>query len=429
MMEFELTEGQKIAMAMIEDLMKAPPPMPAIITGYAGTGKTTMLRAIGSAYGPPTVLAPTGKAALRVQEATGMDAMTIHRWLYKPKEDKETGEIKFDRKDFNEISVPNNKLVVVDESSMVGRDLYEDLWDTCQKLKLKLLLVGDTFQLAPVEMNKDPNDFPFAALTDVRTEFKAHLTEITRQALDNPILRASMVLRETNDLAKALRDLNRVFMRKFDDTALDIYKANGAVLVHKNDTRHKLNRVIRQKLNLGSDVLEGEPLLVLRNTYEIERYNGEVVTFQGWKQYDATQIGVRDRFKNISAMMSFGVGLVDAINGEKAPVLLSPEQVHGENGAMNQGVIFKAGKRYYGDTYHDEERDGPLYEDGMYMGPPHLHCNFGYALTCHKSQGSEWPQVLVLIENSTRPTTYEGRRWLYTAITRAKEKCFFSTEI
>jgi hypothetical protein len=263
------------------------------------------------------------------------------------------------------------------------------------------------------------------------TPYKAHLTEITRQALDSPILRASMVLRESSRIDTALKDLNRVFMRKFDETCLKVYQAGGAVIVHKNDTRHKINRVVRKQLGYGPDIQEKEPLLVLRNTYEIDRFNGEVVTFGGWHKYDATPIPVVDRFKSITQNMSFGCGLVD---GEK--VLLSPEQIHGEAWEMNQGVIFKASRRYYGDNYHDEELDGPLYiqaqgdsKKSIYVGPPHLHTNFGYALTAHKSQGSEWNEVLVLIETSTRPTSYEGRRWLYTAITRAKERCYFSTEV
>jgi exodeoxyribonuclease V alpha subunit len=119
-MEFKLTDGQQAAMDMVAKLMKAPPPMPAIITGYAGTGKTTMLKAIASMYGNPVILAPTGKAALRVQEATGITALTMHRWLYHPKENENTGEIDFRLKDLAMIECTENGLVIVDEASMVG---------------------------------------------------------------------------------------------------------------------------------------------------------------------------------------------------------------------------------------------------------------------------------------------------------------------
>jgi hypothetical protein len=68
---------------------------------------------------------------------------------------------------------------------------------------------------------------------------------------------------------------------------MEVYQQGGAVIVHKNDTRHRINAMIRSRLGLRrSDPVEGEPLLVLRNTYEIERYNGEVIKFEGFQKYD-----------------------------------------------------------------------------------------------------------------------------------------------
>jgi exodeoxyribonuclease V len=425
-MDFELTEGQKGAMAMAERLMADDSPcMPAVITGFAGTGKTTMLKAIASRHGPPQVLAPTGKAALRVQEATGLEASTVHRWLYKAAENQKTGEVEFRRKDSLEIDRPANGLVVVDEGSMVGRSLWEDLWDTCQLLDLKILLVGDPFQLAPVEGKRkgEEEDAAFAALLDVQTKYRAHLSEVTRQALDNPILRASMLIRESSRIDQALPLLNRVFTRAFDDKCMEVYRAGGAIIVHKNDTRHRINRMVRDRLGYQDELFPGEPLLVLRNTYEIDRMNGEVIPYQGWLQNDRTPAAVVDRWRGVRLMLSFGLAKVD---GQE--VLLAPEQVRGEAATMTESVIAQASRRYFRDWYADDEFTARQGESKRYLGPPHLHANFGYALTAHKSQGSEWNQVLVLIENSVRCTTIEGRRWTYTAITRAKEQCFFAME-
>lgn len=420
---FELTEGQKNALAMSEALMADKSPcMPAVITGFAGTGKTTMLKAIASRFGHPLILAPTGKAALRVQEATGIDAGTIHRWLYKPVENQKTGEVEYRLKDVQNMARPGNGLVIIDEASMVGRDIWEHLWSMCQMLDLKIILVGDPFQLPPVEPKKEKDEDSFAPLTQVRTEYRAHLSEVTRQALDNPILRASMMIRESSRIDQALPLLDRVFRRGFDDKCLEVQQAGGAVIVHKNDTRHRVNNMIRSKLGYGEEILPKEPLLVLRNTYEIERYNGEIVCYDGMQQYDGTPKAVTDRWKNTSKMMTFGVAAVD---GQQ--VLISPEQVRGEAQLIGENIIARNSRTYYGDWFAPP--DFVPYLDGAWMGPPHLHANFGYALTCHKSQGSEWGQVLVLIETSTRPTSIEGRRWLYTAITRAKEKCYFSMDV
>jgi exodeoxyribonuclease-5 len=423
-MDFELTLGQKQTMDMAERLMADKfPCIPAVLTGFAGTGKTTMIKAIASRFGNPVVLAPTGKATVRVKEATGLEALTIHRWLYQTMEDQKTGELQFRKKDPGSVSRPENGLLVIDEASMIGRDIWEDIWDMCQRIDLKVLLVGDPFQLPPVEPSKTEDEESFSALTNIKTEYRSHLSEVTRQALDNPILRASMMIRESSQIDKALPLLNRVFRRQFDDKCMEVFKDGGAIIVHRNATRHNINKVLRERLGYKEDLVEGEPLLVLRNTYEIDRFNGEVIQFQGWGQYDSTQIAVADRWRNVSMMLGFGLAKVD---GQE--VMLSPEQVRGEAQHMTESVIAKASRRLYVDAYAPEGFQA-YGENGAYLGPPHLHANFGYALTCHKSQGSEWKSVLVLIETSTRPTSIEGRRWLYTAITRAKEKCYISTEV
>lgn len=414
--DFELTTGQKQAMDMMARVFKSRAPLVAILTGYAGTGKTTLIKTIASVYGPPLILTPTGKAALRVQEATGITASTIHRWMYHAVENQNSGEMEFKRKPSDLVERPTNGLVVVDEASMVGRDLWEDLWDVCLLLDLKLLMVGDTFQLAPIEA---PNKEAFVVLKDVETDFRVALTEVTRQALDNPVLRASMLLREQSLPHQALSLLPRVFNGSFDDKCLETYQKGGAIIVHKNDTRHRINAMLRERLGHGPEIVVGEPLLVLRNTYEIQRYNGEIVQYGGWQAEPERVLKVDDRFKHITLDLRFGVALID---GQR--VMLCPEQVRGEASLMTENVIGRQSRREYLDRYTTEEDDAARRNGERVEAPPHLHSNFGYALTCHKSQGSEWNQVLVLVEPSTRYTTYEGRRWLYTAITRAREKAY-----
>lgn len=416
--EFPWTKGQLEAMEMAEKMMKTRTPIMGVLAGFAGTGKTTLLKHIASTYGEPLVLTPTGKAALRVREATGLRASTIHRWLYHVGENITTGEMEFKRKEKNLIEQPQNRLIVIDEASMVGRDLWEDVWDVCQILGMRILLVGDTFQLAPIEA---PNQKPFSVLKDVETPFRVLLTEVTRQALDNPVLRASMIIRESNFINPALQLLTRVWGKDFDDKCMETYQAGGAIIVHKNDTRHRINAMIRERLGYGPQIQPEEPLLVLRNTYEIDRFNGEIVRFNAWDRPPVRENLVEDRYNDIKHRMGFGVAFVD-----KQMVLMSPEQIRGDSAKMSENVIARASKREFFDTHATDAESKPIDGDSKPLAYPHLHANFGYALTCHKSQGSEWNQVLVLIESSTRYTSYEGRRWLYTAITRAREKASFS---
>lgn len=427
---FEPTEGQRKALEMVADFMQAPAPMPAVLTGFSGTGKTTLIRVIADRYQGAHILAPTGKASLRVREATGHDASTIHRWLYTPMQDQKTGETKFDRKPNELLDIPFSRLIIVDEASMVGRDVWEALWDACLVLNLRILLVGDVFQLPPVEGKKpDKMGAAFAPLKDIQTQYRAHLSEITRQALGNPIIRASMMIRESSRIYEPLELLNRVFSRDFDDKCLEVYRAGGAIIVHKNETRHRVNSTIRKALGLAGNPVTGEPLLVLKNDYHLEVFNGEVVTFEGWKKYDGRETAVKDPWKNITQNLSFGVS---SLRG--TTTLLCPEQIRGETPLMSDGIISRESRKYWSQNYDEDDNWGDDYTAGGYPGddwrrsPPHLHANFGYSLTCHKSQGSEWPAVLVLIEDSVRPTTYEGRRWLYTALTRSKGKCYFAVE-
>jgi exodeoxyribonuclease-5 len=414
--DFNLTSGQVQAMKMVKAFMDAEAPAVAVLTGFAGTGKTTVLQALASEFGQPIVLAPTGKAALRVQEATGLQAQTIHRWLYQAAQDEETGELRFKRK--AQVDRPENDLIVVDESSMVGRELWEALWDACQIANLRILLVGDPFQLPPVELNKDQD--PLVPLVDVETQYRAHLDEVVRQALDNPILRASVLIRESaHGVADGLALLDRVFMKKFEDKCMEVFKQGGPIIVHRNETRHRLNKLVREKLGYRSGLVSGEPLIVTKNNYDLELYNGEVVPFGGWEEYDGLQRGVVDRWKSLSEQVSFGLG-----RAGHARVMLCPEQVHGGS-ALSDSVIARASTRYYEDNYCTTESRN---EKKKYIGPPHLSANFGYAATCHKYQGSEASVGLVFLEKSVRASTYEGRRWAYTAVTRFKEKCYIAVE-
>jgi exodeoxyribonuclease-5 len=329
----------------------------------------------------------------------------------------------FKRKGLELIDRPQNGLVIVDEASMVGRNLWEELWDVCLLLDLKILLVGDTFQLAPVEARD--GEGPFQILRDIDTPFRAGLTEVTRQAMDSPILRASMLLREQSMPHAALALLPRVFSRDFDDKCMEIYQAGGVIIVHKNETRHRINAMIRERLYgpFNDEIRPGEPLLVLRNTYEIERFNGEIVKYEGWDHAPVRQGVVRDPFKSVSLPLSFGVAKVD---GQR--VLLCPEQVRGQASIMSESTIAKFSRREYRDEFETLDEDPFAGPDEETPVPPHLHANFGYCLTAHKSQGSQWDTVLVYLERSTRYNSYEGRRWAYTALTRACKTAYFSIE-
>lgn len=403
-----LTEGQERVVAAVGRLVKRRGPAACFVVGFAGTGKSTVLRVLAERYGTPVVIAPTGKAALRVTEATGLEAQTIHRWLYQPIVNPRTGATSFRRRAPHEVSVSDARLVFLDEASMVGAEIWTDVWSICTTLNLRLVVVGDGFQLPPVQPR---NEAPFSLLVP---EFGApinaeriEMTEVLRQAQDSPIIRASMALR-AGERIDALRELPRVPPTRLVEVALETLKAGGVVICHRNATRHRLNFGVRTALGINGDDLQiGEPLVVLKNNYVFGLFNGEALTFPGWRVPPNGYETAYDAWKSTSEDLRFGAV---SIGAQARPATLALEEVHGRSKSAFPAIA-AAGARWakVNDAWTDE------------ASAPHIHANLGYAYTAHKAQGSGWPYVLVILESSIRLATDEGRRWTYTAITRAEK--------
>lgn len=397
MEDIKLTEGQQRGLEMVLGLASIETPQTVLITGYAGTGKTTLLRVILDRLGACVLLAPTGKAAARITEVTGMQGSTIHRWIFRVEKHPTTHEPMFIRKRPEEIGLPESNLVIVDEASMVGPDIYDALIDLQSQMEFDLLFVGDSFQLPPVQGR---DEVPFNLLTPgvFPDSQVVHLTEITRQALDSPIIRATMALRQ-GDLQDAIYEIDVVMPEDLDDRLVS--GEDGMVICNRNDIRHALNARIRLLRGLG-ELRAGEPLLVLKNNTELDVYNGEVHTFGGWGDNLGPQkLSVFLDGQRQVVELNFGVGFV---NGQE--VILCKEILAGKYDKIGVGSLEKAVKYWM--------RQRKL---------PYVHANVGYVLTCHKAQGSEANSVLVCLQSSALRSmaSAEGRRWLYTALSRARQ--------
>ena len=328
--------------------------------GFAGTGKTTLARHLAESVDGETAFgAFTGKAALVMRSKGCTDARTIHSMIYRPKE-VESEEPSFELNE--DAPAAAASLIVIDECSMVDEELGRDLLSFGKKV----LVLGDPAQLPPVK----GGGFFTEAEPDVM------LTEVHRQAADNPIVRLSMDIREGRRIERGDYGGAKVIGRDQVDT--DEVKAADQVLVGLNRTRRAYNRRLRELNGFSGDLPQvGEKLVCLRNNRKKGLLNGAI----------------------------FRVARTGTVRRGKVRLSVAPEDAPGAK-AQRVGVIpqFFAGA--------DEEIPYALRRESDEF-------DFGYALTVHKSQGSQWDNVYLFDESYA--FREHRARWLYTGVTRAAE--------
>lgn len=394
-----LNAQQENCVSLARHLVSNPGAL-GVVSGYAGTGKTTALRAVlDEVEERACVITPTGRAALRVREQTGYRANTIHSLLYVPEEDPDTAVVRFHRRSWQDLEETLPELLIVDEASMVGRDVWGDLSEIRDRLHRSVLLVGDGAQLPPVQLDREAEPFSvFAPDFEVEAP-RVELTEVFRQALDSPVLAAATAVR----MAAAWWEVERVLFHGplqwlkepiHNAAARDVTaKADSAVITHRNATRLGLNHWIRAALGrpTGTPLVEGEPLLVRRNSSELGVCNGEVIPYQP-ANLPPLKVGREWEFEQVRTPSG-------------AAGALHPSTVlSGQDQTIPRWVPAK------------------LEEDRL---TPFLRAHLGYALTCHSAQGSEWATVYVVVEGSLSVMPEdERRRWIYTAITRSSGACW-----
>lgn len=333
--------------------------------GFAGTGKTTLARElVQDVRGTVLFMCFTGKASL-VLSKKGCPATTIHSAIYKPIQDEVTGKVDFFLNPDSPVAYA--KLVVVDEVSMVGEELARDLLS----FGVRILVLGDPAQLPPVK----GEGFFINARPDVM------LTEIHRQAADNPIIRLSMDVREGRRLTPGEHGSSRVYARHelSRDDMRELVLSADQMLCGLNKTRYSFNARVRDIAGRKWHMPEpGERIICLKNNKEAGLLNGSM-----WEVSTSDSIA-GDHFRIVAASLD---------EPEKSPVDVTvPEQFfRGAEGELDW-------------------RQKRGFEEFTYA----------YAITVHKSQGSQFDHVLVYDES--RCFREDASKHLYTAITRAAER-------
>ncbi|MFG1304203.1 AAA family ATPase [Xanthobacter autotrophicus] len=353
---------QERALKAVAVWLKDPhAPQVFYLAGFAGTGKTTLAKEMASSVSGLVLFgAFTGKAALVLQNKGCIGASTIHSMIYQPRRRKGgVTEWILDP----DGPVKEAALVVIDEVSMVGRDLGEDLLSYGKKV----LVLGDPAQLPPV----NGEGYFTARRPDVM------LTEVHRQAQDNPIIRMSMDVREGRGLAFGQYGSSKVIPTSRVDR--DEVLASDQVLVGINKSRRLYNDRIRSLRGFkGTAPMVGERLVCLRNKRQKGLLNGGL-----WTVIDLIEVDP-DFIKMV-------VDPADA-GAVKQPTEV---QVHPYFFTGRDKELSVA------DLKHSDQFD------------------FGYALTVHKSQGSQWNNVYLFDESGAFRSDHT--KWLYTGVTRAAE--------
>src|SRR5256886_2860646 len=256
------TPHQDSALKAVADWLKAKPgkngtPPIFRLFGYAGTGKTTLARHIAEGVeGEVKFAAFTGEAALVMRNKGCDNASTIHSLIYRAKEsgvEQPSFELWYDA------PASKAKLIVIDECWMVDAELGRDL----MSFDCPLLVLGDPAQLPPIQGG--------GFFTDAEPD--AMLTEVHRQAQDDPIVRMSMDIREGRELEIGRHGESEVVTRNELDP--DRVMRADQVLVGRNNTRRAYNMRIRQKQNIEEPLpVAGDKLVCLRNNRKKGLFNG-----------------------------------------------------------------------------------------------------------------------------------------------------------
>lgn len=341
--------------------------------GFAGTGKTTIASAIADDIDGNVVFgAFTGKASLVLKKKGCANASTIHSLIYKPKQDEDTGLVEFHLNPDSPISTAT--LVIIDEVSMVGEDLARDLLS----YGVKVLVLGDPAQLPPVK----GEGFFINAEPDIL------LTDIHRQAAENPIIRMSMDVREGRQLQPGRYGDSLVVRRNTIDQATmrSIVMEADQVLCGLNRTRQTYNERIRAIRGLAGRVqpwhpADGDRLVCLKNNHMKGLLNGGL--------WDVA-----------------GVGFIPGGKGGKFDLRVSSV----DDPQTAQVEVTVPTQFFIGTEKEMDWRE--LREVDQFT--------FGYCLTVHKSQGSQWDNLVLFDESHVFKET--ARNHLYTGITRAAER-------
>ncbi len=420
-----------------------------MLRGYAGTGKTTIIsslvKSIWKIKRSAVLLAPTGRAAKVISSYSSQQAATIHREIYYPKS-QGSGNVSFSLK----VNKHRNSLFIVDEASMIpdvvadnkmfggNGSLLDDLIEYVYNgLGCKLIIIGDTAQLPPVKLDVSPAlDAALIGQRYLKEVTDIELDEVKRQSVESGILYNATQIREFIEQddpnfkfnVAPFTDIQRLIDgHEILETVMSAYDNQGheetAIIVRSNKRANLYNQQIRSRILFReSELSTGDYLMVVKNNYHwLDSTsdagfiaNGDIIEvleiFDFKNIYDFKFANVKVRMVDYPKAKPFETTLLlDTLTSE------SPSLTYEQSNKLYQEVRMDYLKLPKWKQYKEIKAN-------QYFNS--LQVKFSYAITCHKSQGGQWENVIVEQPYLPEGPSKEYLRWLYTAVTRAKTNLY-----
>ncbi|WP_242928995.1 ATP-dependent DNA helicase [Pontibacter vulgaris] len=417
-----------------------------LLKGYAGTGKTTVVTSLvkilnkfGYKY---MLLAPTGRAAKVMASYSGIPAYTIHKKIYRQTANPYSEGLSFTRQP----NKSDNMFYIVDEASMISDEsgfgengLLQDLLNYIfDKKNNKLLLIGDTAQLPPVNQTISPS----LDASYLKHNFRCHVQElelkqVMRQAEQSGILMNATNLRdqlknekpEIKLNTKGWRDIYKMTGEKLEDGLRYAYDKfgieNSIVICRSNKTANLYNQHIRRQIFFSEDEIGvGDYLMIVRNNYFWLPKDSDIGFMANGDFVEITKI---IRYEDLYGFRfaDVRVRFVDYPDAEELEVKIMLDTLYTDAPALpadQNKKLYEEVLKDYMDITTKRERSKEL-KKNPYLNA--LQVKFAYALTCHKAQGGQWKAVFVdqgFLKDDM--VNEEFARWLYTALTRSSEELF-----
>ncbi len=421
-----------------------------VLKGYAGTGKTTissaLIKALEKLKRKSVLLAPTGRAAKVLSNYTNTEANTIHKKIYFPKKNS-SGNIDF----VLQTNKSKNTIFIVDEASMISSTSQnKKLFDTTSLLsdliqfvysgyKCKIIFIGDTAQLPPVNSKLSPSlDPDYLRENYNKNVLSIELDEVVRQEVLSGILNNATILRESlidedfeefkfnisgfNDIIR-LQDGEDI-INSLTDSYNIFGKEETALIVRSNKRANLFNQQIRNRILFNENELSvGDNLMVVKNNYYWLKSTSEAGFIANGDIIKILEISrIVDlydfRFAEVSVQM------IDYPKMKPFDTVLMLDTINLETPSLN----YEKANHLYNEVMKDYVSEKVKYKrflkvkNNKYFNA--LQVKFSYAMTCHKSQGGQWTSVFVEQPYLPNGIDKDFIRWLYTALTRAKEKLY-----